>query len=113
MDKKKDSKTYSRLCKKILKLQTIQISFTCDGFPVYIEKSGDFDVQKLTYSGKSKRNCITFHGCVTLDGTFIYINGPYGSDGKNNDQNIFDSLFDKDYNNINNDKNDNYIYSGG
>ena len=87
-----------QFAKNLFKLSDNQIAYTCDGFPIYIEKSGDFDFQKLTYSGKSKRNCLTFHGCVTLDGSFIYINGPYGSDGYNNDQNIFDSLFDRDYN---------------
>ena len=75
-----------------------QVAITCDGFPIYIEKPGEFDIQKLTYSGKSKRNAVTFHGCVCLDGSFIYVNGPYGSDGYNNDQNIFDSLFDREYN---------------
>ena len=102
--------------KKLFQLNKLQIIYTCDGFPFYIEKSGDFDIQKLTYSGKSKRNCLNFHGCVTLDGTFIYINGPYGSDGKNNDQNIFDSLFDKKYysisisNSSSNDNNSVYLY---
>ena len=84
--------------KTLLQLQNNQIVYTCDGFPIYIEKCRDFDIQKLTYSGKSKRNCLTFHGCVTLDGHFIYINGPYGSDGYNNDQNIFNTLFDRKYN---------------
>ena len=65
--------------KEIWQMEDGQIIFTCDGFPIYIQKSGDFDIQKLTYSGKSKRNCLTFHGAVATDGTFLYINGPYHS----------------------------------
>ena len=100
--------------KNLLQIKNGQIAFTCDGLPIYIQKSADFDIQKLTYSGKCKRNCITFHGCVTLDGTFIFLNGPYGSDGYNNDQNIFDSLFDKSYNKTffaSNNSNDNSNYN--
>ena len=49
------------------------VAVTCDGFPLYTQRIGDFSLQKLTFSGKSKRNCVTFHMLASFSGHFITV----------------------------------------
>ena len=68
-----------------------------DGFHIYIEKPGDFTLQKLTWSSQTLRNSIKFHCITTLDGTFVGIQGGYGATGHNNEEIIINSLTNSNY----------------
>ena len=68
-----------------------------DGFHIYIEKPGDFTLQKLTWSSQTLQNSIKFHCITTLDGTFIGIQVDYGATGHNNEEIIINSLKNSNY----------------
>lgn len=63
-----------------------------DGTYLYIDKPGDFELQKKTWSGQKKRNLVKPMMAVLEDGYIIDAPGPYFSDGSNNDAGIMKSL---------------------
>ena len=73
------------------------IAVCCDKFSINIEKPGDYNLQKLTYSAKDKVNCIDFHLVTTLNGKYVCIQGGFGATGHNNEQAIMNSLTNKNY----------------
>ena len=59
-----------------------------DGTYFYIEKSGEHEFARKTYSGHKNRPLIKFMSIVLPDGYVLETIGPYMSDGKNNDANM-------------------------
>ncbi|CAF3550883.1 unnamed protein product [Rotaria sp. Silwood1] len=96
--------------KELLQVNVQNIVVCMDSFPIYIEKLGDFTLQKLTWSSQTLRNCIKFHCITTLDGTFVGIQGGYGATGHNNDESIINSLTNNKYA-IDNDDDDNIYHN--
>ncbi|CAF1086611.1 unnamed protein product [Rotaria sordida] len=96
--------------KELLQVNVQNIVICMDSFPIYIEKPGDFTLQKLTWSSQTLRNCIKFHCITTLDGTFVGIQGGYGATGHNNEESIINSLTNDKYA-IDNDDDDNIYHN--
>ncbi|CAF1254908.1 unnamed protein product [Rotaria sordida] len=96
--------------KELLQVNVNNIVVFMDGFPIYIEKPGDFTLQKLTWSSQTLRNCIKFHCITTSDGTFIGIQGGYGATSHNNEESIINSLTNSNYA-IDNEDNDNIYHN--
>jgi len=86
-----------QFAKDILQINSKNIMVCMDGFLIYIEKPGNFALQKLTWSSQTLRNCIKFHCITTLDGTFVAIQGGYGATGHNNEEIIINSLTDNNH----------------
>ncbi len=59
-----------------------------DGTYYYIERSGDHELARRTYSGHKNRPLVKFMSIVFPDGYVLEAIGPYLSDGKNNDAGI-------------------------
>ncbi|CAF2885966.1 unnamed protein product [Rotaria sp. Silwood2] len=95
--------------KQLLKVNANDVAVCMDGFFIYIEKSGDFILQKLTWSSQVLRNCMKFHCVTALDGSFIEIQGGYGTSGHNNEETIINSLTNDNYL-IDSEDNENNIY---
>jgi DDE superfamily endonuclease len=85
--------------KKLLNIEDDHkcIALCCDKFAIDIEKPGDCSLQKLTYSAKDCCNSIGFHLITTLDGSYVCIQGGFGSNGHNNEQTIMNSLTSHNY----------------
>ena len=84
-------------CKKILDIKDDEIGLQCDGFPIYIQKSGTMSFQKKTYSNKCNDNVLNMHGIQTLNGKIISIQGPFFGNGHNNDEWIMNAISDEKY----------------
>ncbi len=52
-----------------------------DGTYVYIEKPGQFDLQKVTWSEQKKRNLLKPFMIVLPDGYILAAEGPFGANG--------------------------------
>ncbi|CAF2781914.1 unnamed protein product [Rotaria sp. Silwood2] len=109
-DRKKIDTHTPMFSKDLLQVNINNIVVCMDGFPIYIEKPGDFALQKLTWSSQTLRNCIKFHCITTLDGTFVGIQGGYGATGHNNEESIINSLTNNNYG-IDNDDDDNIYHN--
>jgi hypothetical protein len=63
-----------------------------DGTYIYIQKSGNFQFQRRTYSMHKGRPLVKPMVVVTTTGYFIAILGPYMADTKNNDGSILNHM---------------------
>lgn len=68
-----------------------------DGTYIYCNKSQNHNLQRSTYSGQKLRNLVKPMICVTTNGTYIDIFGPF--EAKENDAKIMENVFEK-YGNI-------------
>ena len=103
-----------RFIKELANVEEDEITFTVDGFPLFIPKSSDFDIQKVTHGGKNAKysqNHFNIHGMGTGNGYIIDLQGPYGATMYNNDQHIMDSFTDDDYIVDSYDNEDNIYYN--
>ena len=71
-----------------------------DATYIYIEKSSSYDFQRKTYSGHKFRSLVKFMICCSTDGYMIEFVGPYLCNGNNNDANITQDIFEKNYDDI-------------
>ena len=71
-----------------------------DATYIYIEKSSSYDFQRKTYSGHKFRSLVKFMICCSTDGFMIECIGPYLCNGNNNDANITQDVFVKNYDDI-------------
>ncbi|CAF1534003.1 unnamed protein product [Rotaria sordida] len=109
-DRKNIDMHTSMFAKELLQVNVQNIVVCMDSFPIYIEKPGDFTLQKLTWPSQTLRNCIKFHCNTTLDGTFVGIQGGYGATGHNNEESIVNSLTNNKYA-LDNDDDDNIYHN--
>lgn len=63
-----------------------------DGTYVYVQKSSNYEFQKLSYNGQKKRNFVRVMICTTTDGTIIFALGPYSA--TTNDAKVLKSIFE-------------------
>lgn len=56
-----------------------------DGTYIYVQKSTEFQTQKLSYSGQKKRNLFKFMFLILPDGKIWNYFGPMGGNGTHND----------------------------
>lgn len=61
-----------------------------DGTYIYIQKSTNFEIQKLSFSNQKKRNFIRVMMCVTTDGTILFALGPFPA--TQNDANVLKTI---------------------
>lgn len=61
-----------------------------DGTYLYIQKSTNYEFQKLSYNGHKKRNFIRVMVCTTTDGTIVSVLGPFPA--KINDAAVMKSI---------------------
>lgn len=64
-----------------------------DGTYIYSNKSRNQYIQRKTYSAQKKRNLLKPMVCVTTNGTYVDVFGPY--EATMNDATIMNSIFDK------------------
>lgn len=72
----------------ILLQQWIGIYFRC-------QKSSDFNIQCETFCTYKHYNLVKTMPIMTMNGKFIETFGPFNSDNDNNDEQIYNLLFDK------------------
>ncbi|VDI01203.1 Hypothetical predicted protein [Mytilus galloprovincialis] len=67
-----------------------------DGTYIYIQKSGQFQFQRRTFSMHKHRPLVKPMVFVTTTGYFVSVMGPYLADSKNNDANILKHIIASD-----------------
>ena len=67
-----------------------------DGTYIYVQKSANFGIQKATYSTHKGRNLVKFLIFTAPDGYFVECLGPYFSNGKHNDEWLFNVAFEEE-----------------
>ena len=65
-----------------------------DGTYIYIEKSGNYNFQRHTFSGHKHRPLVKPMMVVGTDGYILSVLGPYLADGKNNDASILKDMLE-------------------
>lgn len=63
-----------------------------DGTYVYIQKSSNYEFQKLSYNSHKKPNFLRVMMCTTTDGTIVFALGPYPA--STNDAKVLESIFE-------------------
>ena len=71
-----------------------------DGTYIYVQKSTDLGMQKLTYSGHKKRNLFKFMFLVLPDGKIWDCFEPMGGDGTHNDQHMLSYIISQNIGNF-------------
>jgi hypothetical protein len=69
-----------------------KLFYIIDGTYLYIQKPGNYDEQKLTWSVHKKRNLVKPMMICLSSGHVIAVPGPYYTNGKNNDASILNSI---------------------
>jgi hypothetical protein len=72
-----------------------QLIVVVDGTYVFIQKSGNYSFQKMSYSMHKGRHLLKMMMIVTTSGRIVECYGPYLSNGKNNDASILENIFVK------------------
>lgn len=76
------------------------VVLVADGTYIYIQKSSNYSFQRRCYSIHKGRPLVKPMMLVTTTGYILDVFGPYFSDSKNNDANIFTHILKKDAHNI-------------
>jgi hypothetical protein len=86
------SKHNRKLFHELFNVPDDKLFFIIDGTYLYIQKPGNYDEQKLTWSVHKKRNLVKPMMICLSSGHVIAVPGPYYTNGRNNDASILNSL---------------------
>jgi len=90
------SRHTSRFSQTLLNSSPQSTTVILDGTYLYIQKSSNFELQKMTFSLHKFRNLVKPMMIISTTGYILDVEGLYFADNDNNDANIFKSMLEEE-----------------